>query len=338
MISMIRSGPSLLMIECGEIEPIIACLEEVFGVDRVDKLKALELSEEGWTVLMFTKHSAVTIDFDDVIDAYIVKEESDTVACKLLSSKDRLPSEMQCRPSARILVLRAIGDMQAAFEALRADFGGVEAGFMENMKMHNQRGTVVVLTEKALRYRTGINDMFSSTLYVEMPYVDLYRRMRVNALRYLNAGMKNRDWYEIEIRIYDRYSAYTLHYDRLMYIIDVLEVGLILGESWGKDMPRPFMEVEVYRLRLLSYLEPKEVKRILMGLEFLSDGTRIVDYDIYSNRKRVGWTDAITKVEKKFARNRIAMDIRQTLLERLKPEEMELLKHMEDSILETRND
>ncbi|MHB1393884.1 MAG: hypothetical protein ACYCYE_12585 [Clostridia bacterium] len=40
-----------------------------------------------------------------------------------------------------------------------------------------------------------------------------------------------------------------------------LELGIILGESWGKDNPRPMMSVEVYRVRFFTFHNPIYIKR-----------------------------------------------------------------------------
>lgn len=337
MLSMLRTGPRIILVETAFKNELRVYLEENLSAQRVDHAMALEQSEEGWTIVMRVERFAETVDFDDVRETYLIKEESDTVLCHLISSHE-LPSDLVCRTSARILVIRALGNLEAAFQSLKEDFSGQEASFLDNMKNHNHKGTVVVLTSKPLSHRTGLNDMFEKTLYIEMPFADLYRKLRVNALKYLNAGLENKDWYEIELRIYDRYSAYGLHYERLMQMIDLLEVGMVLGESWGKDHPRPFMEVEVYRLRLFSFMDGKQIKRLLMGLEFLSDGTRIVDYDVYFNRKRVGWTDAITKEERRTPRHILAMETRIQLFEKLSEADQMAIKVLEEEILKTRND
>ena len=105
----------------------------------------------------------------------------------------------------------------------------------------------------------------------------------------------------MEIRIYDKYGAYNLHYNRMIEVFDDLDIGLVLGESWSKDYPKALLSVQIYRVRFFTFKEADELKRILLGLEYLRDGTRVVDYDVYCKNKKVGWVDLLKRKERRTA-------------------------------------
>jgi hypothetical protein len=82
-------------------------------------------------------------------------------------------------------------------------------------------------------------------------------------------------------------------------VLNELDCGLILGESWGRDAALAFHSVGVYQIRLFTYLEPLEIKRITLGLEYDNDGNRIVDYDLFKKRKKLSWSQVRSKEYKK---------------------------------------
>jgi hypothetical protein len=180
----------------------------------------------------------------------------------------------------------------------------------------------------------SLNDIYEKVLFMEERYYPLLKSLRSHALKYLNMGIANKDWYEIEIRIFDRYSAYKLHYERLLNVIENLELGIILGESWGKDHPRPMMLVEVYRVRFFTFYSPVYIKRILLGMEYLEDGTRIIDYDIYYNRKKLDWTETVESGIK--SRHLLGIKYREEILSKLSEPEKGKMHMLEESILHTR--
>ena len=141
----------------------------------------------------------------------------------------------------------------------------------------------------------------------------------------------------MEIRIYDIFGAYNLQYDRMMEVFDDLDIGLVLGESWSKDYPKALLSVQVYRVRFLTFKEPFELKRILFGLEYSADGTRIVDYDVYFKNRKVGWLDHLNRKERKIAdRDKEAALARRELLEILSEDTISDIKKLEKEIIKSR--
>jgi hypothetical protein len=76
------------------------------------------------------------------------------------------------------------------------------------------------------------------------------------------------------------------------------------------------------------------IKKILLGLELLDDSTRIVDYDLYYNRKKLNWSDAADEGIK--LRHLIGVKYRGEILSKLSENEIAELYEMEEKILATR--
>jgi hypothetical protein len=213
--------------------------------------------------------------------------------------------------------------------------GGEIISYKQYITNDKTDSTIIGLTEKPLGKGIVLTDFNENFLMVKGEYGRIKRELRMQALRYLNIGIGNRDWNEIEIRIYDIYGAYELHYDRMMEVFEDLDIGLVLGESWSKDYPKALLSVQVYRVRFFTFHDPAELKRILFGLEYLEDGTRIVDYDVYYDNKKTGWNINLLK-KKREDRESQALIARNELFAKLSPDTLEKIKALEKEIIKTR--
>lgn len=330
MLSMIRSGPKMILVSTPEPQILGNYLNEHYkGVkgsfnDVFDAAK-----EENSIVIMTQGNLDQAIPITAVQDAYCLPVEMEKLLCGLISEgMNRYIRQIRMAP--RMILLRSMGDLGRSLEVIQADYPGETGSVMDLMNLHTDQGTVVAFTEKPLNRVCRLGDLHPEARHISIPYGTLFKDLRAHALKYLNAGIGNKDWIELEIRIFDRLSAYELHYKRLLQMIDALEMGLILGESWSKDTPRFLMTVDVYRVRLMTFMEPAEIKRYLVGLEYLEDGMRIADQDVYLNRKKMYWNE----VAKGHADSRPALGMlyRNRILEKLTEEEKEAFIAVETEI------
>ncbi len=333
MFSLVRSGPKILIFESSSIQELKAYLVQEMKADCYDFDAAFEKAGEDYTIIFITDKITDVVDMQQLKDALIIMEEPDVVLCNLMNDK-RSHLIARARIATRILILRAMGDLERVVKEIGEDYNCIEGDLLEILNSYNEKGTVVAITDKPIHRTMSVNDMYKKAVFIEKRYRPLLRELRAHALKYLNSGLENKDWYELEIRIFDRYSEYKLHYERLLNMMEWLELGIILGESWGKDNPRPMMSVDVYRVRFFTFHNPIHIKKILLGLELLDDSTRIVDYDLYYNRKKINWSDAADEGIK--IRHLIGIKYRKEILAKLSEAEITQLNGMEDKILTTR--
>lgn len=333
MFSLVRSGPKILLFESSSIQK----LKDYFIQEKKARIynfdEAFEEAGEDHTIIFITNIITEVVNIKEIGEGLIIMEEPDVILCNLLNDKmSYLVSK--CRIAIRIIILRAMGDLEKVVEKISEDYETIQGDLVEILNSYNEKGTIVAITDKPIHRTVSTKDIYKKALFVKERYMPLLRGLRSNALKYLNSGLGNKDWYELEIRIFDRYSEYKLHYERLLNIMEWLELGIILGESWGKDYPRPMMSVEVYRVRFFTYYDPLYIKKILLGLELLDDSTRIVDYDLYYNRKKLNWSDAADEGIK--IRHLIGVKYRGEILSKLSESEVAELYEMEEKILATR--
>lgn len=334
MVELIRNGAGIILVVT-EHEDI---LREHFAKDAIGGKYSLNeafgIAGEENTVLVFTPDETRRGEDTEGEHAMILRGEPADILSRLIND-DLTKLVRKTEIMTRSIILRAMGDLEKVFQELKEEYHGVEGRIIDFLHNEYDHGVVIAITEKSLNKQVGLQDFYQDKcLLVDTDYYTLFKDLRANALKYLNTGIGNTDWYELEIKIYDVFGEFNLHLDRLIHVLTDLEVGIILGQTWSKDYPKMLMSVDVYRVRFFTFYPPKKIKRILLGLEHLEDGTRIVDYDLFHNRKKISWREAVT--ERRLERAEASVKYRQEILESLSPEGVKELLDLEEKILETR--
>jgi hypothetical protein len=334
MVSLIRHGPRILLFKSSQPEALIHYLSDAFGAVSCDIDTAFEKATEYSTIIYITDEIKGTVQVNYDRNVVIIDEAPDTLLCKIFNcSKRHLIEAVRTAPN--ILIMRASGNLEKVLHQIQTDFGGTVGTYKEILDSGNDNSTLVALTEKPLNHSVGLNDCHPLFLQLNGNHFEHFKQLRMHGLHYLNVGIDNKDWFEIEIRIYDMYSAYKLHYDRLVEVIEGLELGIVLGESWSKDYPRRFMTVVVYRMRFFTFKEPTLIKNLLLGMEYLSDGTRVVDYDVYYRHKKLYWTDQRGKKDPQ-SRHLYSLKYRDEIFSRLSQDSIEKITQIEEEIIKSR--
>ncbi|WXR61299.1 hypothetical protein WG909_13500 [Peptostreptococcaceae bacterium AGR-M142] len=334
MISIIRKGPRFIMMEVNDIDDMKAYFLNNFKALHMENLaQAFDMTGEGYSVVFLTKDMKSAKKLNDLEEIIIFEDDIDYVLTTIIDNKKALNIN-RVRVAPRIILMRLLGNKDKIIDQIKMEYKSTQGSFLELINEFDHKGTILGFTKKSLNKNMCVNDLEDRALFIKNRSGYLIKRFRLDALRYINEGLDKKDWYEMEIRIYDMYEAYDLHYERVIKIIEILELGLILGEAWTKDYPRLFMAVGVYRLRFFSFLDPKEIKKILIGLEYLDDGTRICDYDLYYKRKKINWTD-IKEENLKF-RKEIGLENRRRIISRITKEIEEELLENDEKVRKTR--
>ncbi|MCY6485257.1 hypothetical protein OW763_12995 [Clostridium aestuarii] len=333
MFSLVREGPKILLIESKKIDELVLYVKQKFDAKECNFNFAYENSEEDYTILCLTDKLQEVVKEKHIKHIFLIKYQPDKLFCDVLNdNKINLISGSRLAP--RIIVMRAFGDFEKIIDEIQKDYMGNNGKLHSILNEHNNKGNIILFSKKPLSNKISLLDIYEKAIYVEQEYYYLLKSLRKHGLRYLNQGLGERDWYDLDIKIYDRFEAYKLQYDKLIRVIDNLELGVVMGESWGIDSPRFLMKVEIYRLRLFTLLEPEYIKKILLALEYSEAGTRIVDYDLYYNRRKIGWTD-IEQGEIK-ARNLLGQKYRNLVFSKISSKESLKILDIENKILQTR--
>lgn len=334
MISTLRYGPNFVVLGSRQPDDLNACLLDILDSKNVPPDQALNLVYENATVVFIVPPNMLHASFDDVKYTLFVYKGADQVLADILNHRiNHLMTDVRLGPSS--IIMRTVGNYMKMVENIGERYNGSIAPFMECLDNGTSDTSIISFTEHPLNRRVTLDDLKSESLLVPVRPDRLYRELRSYALRYLNEALDGEEWYELLIRIYDKFGAYDLHFERLMLVLDSLEIGIDLGETWTKEYALHLMPIMVYQLRYITITPPREMKKILVGLEYLDNGDRIVDYDLHIRNRKLSWTDA---VDRKFkGKKEAGVEYRKRIMSILTPEEKIRMERLEQEISKSRS-
>ncbi len=292
MLSLTRQGCQSLMVETNNPDSFEKEILSSFKYMKADYNTIFNNSGENHMIIFLTNLLKEVNTRDEFTAIYSIKSDTSEFLNFLLNCpNENLFSATRLCPKS--IMVRLMGDWKKSVKRISSDLKAVESS-SSTLFDEKGSGTIISFTEKNLNNTILVDDMHPISLFVKMDLPDIERHFRIHALEYLNLALGNSDWYELNIKIYDSYQNFDLHYKRLLYIVEHLGIGLILGETWGKDTASVFQSVGIYRVRLFTFLSPIEIKKILTGLEYLENGKRIVDMDLYTQKKKIYWMNLRT--------------------------------------------
>ncbi len=292
MISLVRQGCQSMIVETDDPVRFEKEVLRAFDYANSDFKTAFDTSDGTRIIVMLTRMIKTNNSSKEMDRIYSVGSDAASFLCFLLNLENEGVFR-SVRLSPKVILLRLMGDVCRAINRIESHFGA-ERGSFETLLDEKGAGTLIAFTEKSLQKSISISDMHPVSLFTESSSPSILGHMGIHSLEYLNLCLHNRDWNELDIKIYDSYGNFELHYRRLLFIVEALEAGLILGESWGRDTASVFQSVGIYRVRLFTFLPPVEIKKMLTGLEYLENGKRIVDMDLYAQKNKIRWTELRT--------------------------------------------
>jgi hypothetical protein len=332
MLSLFRLGPKMIVIGSKNPEELSNEILKNFSAVKTNLIDALNSTYENSTIIFITEPNKKIAHIKDIITTIYINMPSDEFYNNLINNRicDKI-NDIRTAPG--IIVMRTQGDKDKIISSVAYEYRAKMLPIFDSLENGESNQTIILFTEKPLNSRLTINSFDSTTLLIDENITTISSKLRNQALRFLNEGLVDRPWYELSIRIYDRYSKYDMHYKRLSIALDNLDVGFILGEMWTKDTPRFLLSVLVYQIKLFTLLPPTEIKKILLGLEYTDDGTRIVDFDLIYKNKKIDWTEVkVNNLERK----NLGMMFREEILKTLSDEQRQKLINLENIILNTR--
>lgn len=302
--NILREGPRHLVIETNNQEKTVQGIQKIIGVAHHIKahddmyesyLKMLSLLDDTWTILLLTLRISPHLAFEkkDFISVLAVPIDCENVLIKMMTSYPEL-NITNVRSTPRMIIMRTTGDETKYMNQVCRDISGDKVEMEQIFEAYGE-GTMIIFTDKSLRCSLGVDDFFDDAIYTMRTANDVIKFLNNRLVKYVNVSIDHKDWSALNIKIYDAYEDYEKHYRRLTMVLNALDCGLILGESWGKDAALAFHSVGVYQVKLYTYLEPKAIKEIIFGLEYDVNGKRLVDYDLFKKRKKISWSDVRRK-------------------------------------------
>jgi len=237
------------------------------------------------------------------------------------------------RKGPRIVIMKVLGEMEGTVQSVSEDFDAMTEE-TKNIFHNHKDGTIVCFTRVNINRKVQFEEFYEKAFYTKQHFAEVIDSIDHHGLKYINRNMGKDIWYELTIKIYDTQEAYKIQYDRLKFILDQIGSNLILKEGWSEETRRLFHTVGIYKITLFTHLTPADIKKVLLALEYLENGERIVDLDVYYNKKRLKWEDVLLPNIKK--RSALSLHYRHELYKQLDTEHILHLKSIEDYIFASR--
>lgn len=323
----LRMGARLLFLRTEKIEELKDFIVKKLGGKIREFEQCLDESTEDSTIVFITDAQREKTDIDDARYIILIREPSSIFLASILTSHlSGLIHRADLGPAC--LIMRIAGDENKVVDRLKKSYDGEIISWKEGIRKGEKMDTILALTNKPIGGKLGGKDFIESLLLLPHPVNNVQKRLRLEGIVFITQSMDDGQWYELRINIYDSKGYYSEHYRRLMLILNQLELGMVLGETWTRDHALVLYSVLAYQVRLFTLYPPEKVKKILLGLEYDEEGERLVDFDLYYRNKKVSWVD-IERNQKKRNKVEECKQYRKELFEKLPEITVEKLIQLE---------
>ncbi len=339
MLNLVRGSCKVVKIESHDLPKLINFISTQFEVSVQGEFTEQRLndifaaSQEGNVIVLVTKEMKENLTEKDMSYLILLKVELDELLSAFVNNRIQSPIVNNIKLSPRLLIVRTVGQVEKVITQVEKDIHGTIED-TEHVYDKSSSGTIVLFSNNALHKPINIMTTYAKCVHTTASYYEVLRYLRNQNLKYLNIGIDNNDWFELKIKIYDAYGHFDLHYKRMRYILEKLEMGIILGETWGKDVASVFQTVGIYKVRFFTFKDPLEIKKILVGLEYLNEDERICDFDLYVKKKKIRWDQVRTDTIK--GKRELGVFYRKNMLNQLSDEEKQMLFEMDNEVRATR--
>lgn len=327
MLSLVRSGPTVIKILTrNSPELLVESIDKSSFSRTACPMESYNNATEGDTLVFFfsgnQKESLTyqtTLPPTEVLASIIKKKLCEEV----LDIKITPPN----------IFMRLIGDyIDSAIDSIARDYDAREAACNESMDYMGEEAVLLNFTSAPLNQIVPLSSFLPRALLIDKPHGRLLVYLRAKAQEYLNIAMGSPDWNEIHISMFDAMDQFNLHYQRLIAVLQALDLGIVAGESWEPEYTVALRKSEVYQIRLLTPFQGQEVKQVCLGIEYDDEGNRVVDFDVHFDKKRIGWVTEKKLHFPKLTRPEIGMIYRKKLLSRLPSEAKAYLASLDKKI------
>ena len=317
---LMRFGPSVVFLRTPQKGEVKRAMAELFGAEEIPTEIAIRRSHEFETLLFVTDEwKKRTIPPKS---AFLIRYHAPAVLSRVINAG--LPVE-RVHVESTIIFLRVPERVEEGLKLIAEKYGGQVMDIRSALDEGEAMDTVIGVTRKKLGAPIGPEDVEGAVL-IRRDFLSVYRELVLDVPLLLMKLLP--EWNELTIKVYDTERRYEEHIERLMMVIEDLDLGFIVGEGWDWDYPRPFMRVPVYKLKLLTWEKPEKIKFLLKGLEYVGY-RRLCDIDVFVEGKKIHWT-SLGKYNSKFE---LAQKAREELEKLLSDDVKKKLHEIEERLI-----
>ncbi|MDD2574664.1 MAG: hypothetical protein WCS98_08135 [Bacillota bacterium] len=326
----IRMSSRLLFLRTAQHKRLEEYLINCLDSRTITMENALKEASEDSTLVFIMPIGLQATSIDDALSILHTPYSSSVILMRILNEgKTGLLKKAQLGPG--LLIMRIPEEGQSIIERMKEEYSGNLLSFDKGISRGQSEDTLIAFTSKPINRYIADDQENLPFLLVNMPVTQMQRNIRRDAVRYMTESLKDTQWYEYRINIYDAYNNYMQHLERLMLALSDLELGFTLGQQWTRDHALVLYSVTAYQVRIFSLLPPYRIKKLLIGLEFNSQGQRFVDMDLYYRNKKVEFNSLDVQTRKQ-GRAKIAADMREEIIAGLSKETLKRFLDIEGNL------
>ena len=280
MLNLVARGPRMVAVRANEPDALVPYLMEQFGGERMENLHHGVDTARIHCILCVVNEAGAA----ESAQYLALGQSVEYVLCNMMTMARQDICAVRALP--QIIVFNSLGEQQPVVDKIQKEMQCERIRLEEMLYRENDEGVVIVFLKEE---QAGQRRFYEEALVAKYDYVNLLGYLRIHAPRYLAKAFAPDVWHMVDLRIYDRYEAYALQYNRLSEAIRALKLGYLVTETWNRETSAFAEPVGTYHIRLLTFLQPLELKKLLIGLEYSQGGSRIVDLDLYYHGKKLSW-------------------------------------------------
>ena len=285
MLQLITRGPNMIAVHTAQQEKFLKYLQAHFACVPIDYLSmGIDVTQIHCVLCV------ADIEGTEETMLYLgLKEPVSDVLCYLMQA-DAAAMIQRIRPLPQVIIFNSLGEQKQKKKKIQRELSGEAAGLEELLRREDRDGVALVFL---MQDGPGKRKFYEQILFIQQDYASLLRYLSIHAPRYLAKAFAPDVWHMVDLRIFDRYEAYDLQYKRLTKAIEDLKLGYLVTETWDREISAFAEPVGTYRIRLLTFLKPLDLKKFLIALEYGQGGSRIVDLDLIWHNKKISWKDLL---------------------------------------------
>ena len=290
MLNLVAPGPKMIAAKTDRPQELQQYLTDHFQAVQMAQLGLGQKDQDIITIICVVDTTQPSLGSTTY---YGMEQTAEYVLCHLMDEAAKsLIASVRALP--QVIVFNSLGEHAPVVDKIQAEFQCERTTTRDLMFRENNEGVIVAFLMKETE--TG-REFCQDTLFVHKPYAELMSYLRIHAPRYLAKAFEPNAWHMVDLHIYDRYEVYDLQYKRLVKAIQALNLGYIITETWNREVSTFAEPVGTYHIRLLTFLEPLELKKMLMGLEYSASNRRIVDLNVVWHNKKISWKNLLDNKE-----------------------------------------
>lgn len=288
MLNLVAPGPKVIAIRTAKQQEMVDYLMGQFACEQMEQLGlGMDISEVSCVL-------CVVDDDEAAKEIYLgLHQSAEYSLCHLMNDEaQKLMTAIRALPP--MIVFNSLGEQQPVVDKIQTEFDCDRTKLSDLVMRENDEGVILAFLTNDQPTR---REFYQETLFIKQEYHSLLGYLRIHAPRYLAKAFAPNAWHMVDLRIFDRYEAYDLQYARLVKVIKALKMGYIVTETWNREVSAFADPVGTYHIRLLTFMEPLELKKLLMGLEYSQSGDRLADLDLFWHNKKISWKDLLDDKE-----------------------------------------